>query len=119
MPSQSRNISEQEHSIKQRSHALFVEPGQLSPEIKPTRPFSAYLRETPAKPFSPFTKAIFWFLGVLVAALFLAAMWRMSHRRRPNLKPSQPPEAVATATGSLPILTGMATSICQRPTGQE
>jgi hypothetical protein len=88
MPSHSRNISEQEHSIKQRSHALFVEPGQTAEAPKPTKPFPTYLRETPAQPFSPLTKAIFWLLGLVVAALFLAALWRMSHRPRSHAKTS-------------------------------
>jgi hypothetical protein len=92
MPSQRRNISEQEHSIKQRSHALFVEPVQPVEVGKPTKPFPVYLRETPAQPFSPLTKAVFLVLGVVVAALFLAALWRISQSKRPKFKPSQPPE---------------------------
>jgi hypothetical protein len=89
MPSHSRNISEQEHSIKQRSHALFVEPAQTAEGTKPTKPFPVYLRETAARPFSPLTKAIFWLLGIVVAAMFLAALWRMSHRTKPNAKTSR------------------------------
>jgi hypothetical protein len=89
MPSHSRNISEQEHSIKQRSHALFVEPAQTAEGTKPTKPFPVYLRETAAQPFSPLTKAIFWLLGLIVAALFLAALWRMSHRPKSNAKASR------------------------------
>jgi hypothetical protein len=95
MPSHSRNISEQEHSIKQRSHALFVEPVQPAQIARPTKPFPVYLRETPAQPFSPLTKAIFWLLGIVVASLFLAALWRMSHRRRPNVKTRGPAQTVA------------------------
>jgi hypothetical protein len=91
MPSQSRNISEQEQSIKQRSHALFIEPVQPVEGTIPTKPFPVYLRETPAQPFSPLTKAIFWLLGIVVAALFLAAMWRISQRNGPNLKSRKPP----------------------------
>ena len=95
MPSQPRNISEQEHSIKQRSHALFVEPLEPAEGTKPTKPFPVYLRETPAQPFSLLTKAIFWLLGIVVAVLFLAALWRMSHRTRPKVRTSKPPEETA------------------------
>jgi hypothetical protein len=95
MPSQSRNISEQEQSIKQRSHALFIEPVQPAEDLKPTKPFPVYLRETPGQPFSPLTKAIFWFLGIVVAALFLAAIWRTTQRKRPNVKPRPSPEKAA------------------------
>jgi hypothetical protein len=95
MPSQSRNISEQEQSIKQRSHALFVEPLQPDEATKPTKPFPVYLRQTPAQPFSPLTKVIFWFLGIVVAALFLAAIWRTTQRNRPNVKPRPSTEKAA------------------------
>ena len=37
---------------------------------------SRYLRETPAEPLSPLTKAILWIGGTIVALLFLAAIWR-------------------------------------------
>ena len=90
MPSPSHNISEQEGSIKQRSNELFVEPAPQPVDLgKTTKPFAVYLRETPAQPFSPFTKMVLWSLAIVVAALFLAALWRMSHRRRPNVKPSR------------------------------
>ncbi len=62
---------------------------------KPTKPFPVYLRETPAQPFSPLTKAVFLVLGVIVAALFLAALWRISQSKRPKVQPSQPPEKAA------------------------
>ena len=41
-----------------------------------------YLRETPAEPLSPTTKAILWIVGIIVAMLFLAALWKVSHPRR-------------------------------------
>ena len=72
-----RNMPEQEHSIKVRSHELFVE---AVPPAEATKPFPVYLRETPAQPLSPFTKAVFWVLGIVVAGLFVAAVWRISHR---------------------------------------
>ncbi len=88
MPSQPRNMPEQEHSIKARSHELFVEPAQPAEGTKSTKPFPVYLRETPAQPFSPLIKAIFWVLGIIVAVLFLAAVWRMSHRHGRSARPA-------------------------------
>ena len=52
MPSDSRNLPEQERSIKARSHELFVEPERTGTG-KPVKPFPVYLRETPADPMSP------------------------------------------------------------------
>ena len=52
MPSHPRNMPEQEHSIKERSHELFVEPTQGAAP-RTTKPFPVYLRETPAQPLSP------------------------------------------------------------------
>lgn len=85
MPSHPRNMPEQEHSIKVRSHELFVEPVLPADGIKPTKPFPVYLRETPAQPLSPLTKAVFWILGIIVAGLFAAAIWRISHRQKANV----------------------------------
>jgi hypothetical protein len=81
MPSHSRNMPEQEHSIKARSHELFVDPSQAT-DGKATKPFPVYLRETPARPMSVFTKAIFWLVGIIVGVLFLAAVWRIGHHQR-------------------------------------
>jgi hypothetical protein len=89
MPSHPRNMPEQEHSIKARSHELFVEE---TPALSngATKPFAAYLRETPARPLSPVFKVLFWFLGIIVALLFLLAVWRVAHRhhRLPARKPA-------------------------------
>ena len=79
MPSQPRNMPEQEHSIKVRSNELYVEDTPLAP-AQATKPFPVYLRETPARPLSAGIKAIFWTLGIIVALLFLAALWRVAHR---------------------------------------
>ena len=86
MSSHPRNMPEQEHSIKARSHELFVEEPPVAPAVA-TKPFEVYLRETPAHPLSPGIKVILWVLGLIVAALFLAALWRAVNRnagRRPG-----------------------------------
>lgn len=80
MPSQPRNMPEQEHSIKVRSKELYVEVTPEAP-LKTTKPFPVYLRETPAQPLSSGIRAIFWVLGLIVALLFLAALWRIVHRQ--------------------------------------
>jgi hypothetical protein len=92
MPSHPRNMPEQEHSIKARSHALFVEETPVI-SARVTKPFKAYLRETPAQPLSPGIRALFWVLGVIVGVLFLMAIWRVSHRHG-----GRPPTAAAPAT---------------------
>lgn len=84
MPSHPRNMPEQEHSIKARSHELYVEE-DLTGSSMATKPFQVYLRETPAHPLSPAIKVIFWVLGLVVAVLFLLALWRVwqRHAARP------------------------------------
>ncbi len=91
MPSQRRNMPEQEHSIKARSHELFVEETPIGP-ARATRPFRDYLRETPALPLSGGIKAIFWVVGIIVGVLFLLAIWRASNRLG-----GKPPAAKAPA----------------------
>jgi hypothetical protein len=83
MPSQPRNMPEQEHSIKLRSHELYVEDTADGPP-RATKPFPVYLRETPAQPLSFGIKALFWTLGIIVALLFLAAVWRVVNRQGPK-----------------------------------
>jgi hypothetical protein len=78
MPSHPRNMPEQEHSIKARSHELFVEEAPVGPSTA-TKPFQVYLRQTPAYPVAPVIKVILWILGFIVAVLFLMALWRVSH----------------------------------------
>jgi hypothetical protein len=91
MPSESRNIPEQEASIKRRAHELFVKdtPDHVS---RPTKPFPVYLRETPAFPMSSTVKAMLWFTGIIVGLLFLAAVWKLSvrHGPRQHLRAQQP-----------------------------
>ena len=96
MPSESRNIPEQEASIKSRAHELFVKP-QPDQAMRPTKPFPVYLRETPAFPMSSTVKAMLWFAGIIVGLLFLAAVWKLSVRHGPRqLAPDQRPAAKPT-----------------------
>jgi len=97
MSSESRDLHEQEHSIKARGKELYV--GQLKPgNSQPTKPFLTYLRETPAQPLSTFTKAVLWIAGIVVAVLLLAALWRVSHRYGPGRRaPKSPQPAAETA----------------------
>ena len=76
MASERQNMSEQEISIKAREHELYVQDPDTN--AKPVKPFAVYLRETPAEPLSPTTKAILWMLGTVVGLLFLAACWRVA-----------------------------------------
>lgn len=92
MRSQPRNMPEQEHSIKVRSHELFVEETTELPRT--TKPFATYLRETPARPLSVGLRALFWVLGIIVGVLFLIAIWRVSHHH--GRKPSPRPTAEST-----------------------
>jgi hypothetical protein len=102
MSPQSRNVPEQEQSIKDRAHELFVEVREAAP--RPTKPFSVYLRETPAQPFSTFTQVVFWMLGIVVATLFLAALWRVSHRHLATPRTAPPPVNTAQLRGPGPLL---------------
>jgi hypothetical protein len=98
MPSHPRNRPEQEHSIKARAHELFVETTKAEADSRPTKPFPVYLRETPAQPLSPGTKTVLWLLGIVVALLFLIALWRVTQRRAPAHRPEpNPPAAEAQA----------------------
>lgn len=89
MPSKPRNMPEQEHSIRARSDELFVEETPVLP-ARSSKPFTAYLRETPAQPLSPALKALFWLVGIVVGVLFFVAIWRVSHRHggRPPARPA-------------------------------
>ncbi len=62
-----------------------------------SKPFSAYLRETPAEPLSTVTKTILWTVAVLVVLVFLAAIWRVTHRRSPRSRNQAAPLAAQSA----------------------
>lgn len=101
MPSQSRNMPEQEHSIKVRSNEMFIADAPTDAS-RATRPFPAYLRETPAQPLSLGIKAIIWTLGLIVAVLFVAALWRVVHRHGSRPATRGPAARSAWEHGQLP-----------------
>jgi hypothetical protein len=78
MASERQNMSEQDISIKAREHELYV---PAIPEAAPVKPFPVYLRETPGEPLSPATKFVLAIAGIVVAVLFMAAVWRVTHPR--------------------------------------
>lgn len=96
MASERRNMPEQERSIKDREQELFFEHHD-SEGRKPLKPFSDYVKETPAAPISTAVKVILWALGVLVALLLLAALWRTQRARE-----LPPPKSGAAARESEP-----------------
>jgi hypothetical protein len=87
MASERQNMSDQDISIKAREAEVYLNPLSEA-DSKPVKPFPVYLRETPAEPLSPTTKAILWMVGIIVGLLFLAAVWRVSHGHltRPHSK---------------------------------
>jgi len=82
-------MSEQDISIKAREHELYV---PVIHDAAPVKPFPVYLRETPGEPLSPATKFILAIAGIVVAALFVAAVWRVTHPRatKPATKAARP-----------------------------
>jgi hypothetical protein len=96
MPSERRNIPEQEHSIKSRAHEVFVKQEAEKPD-RPTKPFTVYLRETPAFPMSSTVKAMLWFAGIIVGILFLAAVLKLSMRFGPKRQDPVSEPAVKTS----------------------
>ena len=82
------NLPSQEHSIKARQHELYAKPHDGT--SKPVKPFPVYLRETPAEPLAPITKVVLWTAAIIVGMLFLAAIWRASHRHNAQPTTAQP-----------------------------
>ncbi len=97
MPSESRNLPEQEISIKSRSHEVFVK-AETDESRRPTKPFPVYLRETPASPISSTVKAMLWLAGIVVALLFLASVWKLMVRHGPR---RMAPPVRSTAIGTV------------------
>jgi hypothetical protein len=96
MSPESRNLPEQEFSIKARAHEVFVEQ-PLTEVRKPVRPFPVILRETPAEPLSALAKALLLIAGVIVAVLFVAALWRIVNRHGPKRREQPAPHSEKSA----------------------
>jgi hypothetical protein len=79
MPNQPHDQPEQELSIKERSHELFLKLGPPEGSIA-SKSFGVHLRETAAQPLSTVTTSILWIAGVIVAVLFLATVFRIIQR---------------------------------------
>jgi hypothetical protein len=94
MPSEQQNMSEQDISIKEREHELYV---PALPDAAPVKPFPVYLRETPGEPLSPATKLVLSIAGIVVAVLFVAAIWRATHPRATKTKTRAARTATKTA----------------------
>ena len=94
MPSERQNMSEQDISIKAREHELYV---PALPDGPPVKPFPVYLRETPGEPLSPLTKLVLAMAGIVVAVLFVAAVWRATHPRAAKPKTGAARPAAKTA----------------------
>jgi hypothetical protein len=101
MPSESGNMPEQEISIKARARELFVESEPAS-AARPVKPFPVYLRETPAVPISGTIKAVLWMVGIIVALLFIAAVWRLMVRYG-HQRPSAAARRAAKTEAFLPL----------------
>jgi hypothetical protein len=101
MPSESRNLSEQEISLKTRAHEVFAKA--IPDDGPPTKPFPFYLRETPAQPMSSTVKAALVFTAIIVGLLFLAAIWKFSVRHGPRrvapVHPSRVDQAISPLAG--------------------
>ncbi len=101
MPTDRRNMPEQELSIKEREQQLFVESSEDQVQ-GPVRPFAEYLRETPAAPISVEVKVLLWIVGVVVAILFILAVWKASRPSAVHHKPRPAPPAAEDSTGFSP-----------------
>jgi hypothetical protein len=90
---------QQDQSIKARKFQLF-ERQQLG-GAGALRPFADYVRQTPPAPMATPIKASLWALAVLVALLFLAAMFSGRgpnvRRRHASLPADRPPAVTALA----------------------
>jgi len=113
-----RDEREQDISIRQREGELFRREDATSS----ARPFAEYLRETPAHPLPSWVKAALWAVGVVVALLFAAALWRLQSRPAPKAlrkgrpraslniqQPRSPLPSLPVADASRPTLTNLET----------
>ncbi len=70
---------EQDQSIKDRKQLLYETDAPANAPVRaPSKPFSAYLQETPAAPLAPWVKASIWAAGAVVALLLAGAATKSS-----------------------------------------
>lgn len=100
MSGERRDQAEQEVSIRRRGHELFVDDDVA--RAGPSRPFSDFLRETPAAPLSSGVKAALWAVAIVAALLFAAALWRLINRPTPTAPRRARPRASAKAAAPIP-----------------
>ncbi len=103
MPTDRRNMPEQELSIKEREQQLFLESSHEQVQ-EPVRPFAEYLRETPAAPLSVEVKVLLWIAAVVTGILFAAAVWKASRSSTAHTKPRPARPAAEDSTQVAPGL---------------
>ncbi len=82
---------DQDQSIKDRRRLLYDDEELPSQGAKPSvesKPFVAHLRSTPAAPLGGGMKALLWGMGIVVALLFAASVWKSQN---PTLRPGRGP----------------------------
>ena len=80
-PAPGEAVEQQDQSIKARKSQLFEADRDESAGT--LKPFTVYLRETPAAPMSQGVKVALWALAALVVLLFLGALLSGGRRRVP------------------------------------
>ena len=90
-PAKPEGLEHQDQSIKDRKFQLFEETKPDGDGVL-RKPFSQYVRQAPPAPLSPVIKASLWATGVLVALLFLGAIFigPKVRKRQAALPPAHP-----------------------------
>ena len=76
----------EEQSIKARKRELYDAPRDDA--VPALKPFPEYLRETPAAPMPAWGKGLLIVLGLIVALLLAAALWRGTKPRQASVRPA-------------------------------
>ena len=78
---------EQEQSIKDRKRLLYDDDdAPVSALAVERKPFSVYLRETPARPLSGGVKAALWAAAIIAALLLAGAVMKSTQGKPPSKK---------------------------------
>ena len=86
MASKPRAPIDGDPSIKARKQQLF-EADEPAPSAGSTKPFSEFLRETPADPMPGWLKAVLWSAGAVVALMLVLALLRVGRPRPTKARP--------------------------------